>query len=137
MEKHFLGKVAAKALIAKGEEVLMVRDSGKDSAMWDLPGGKINVDESIEAGLRREIKEELGIDINVDSLICSEQVLHKGEGVKYLFITLRATLSNPNSSFDLQPEEIGEIKWFDKNALNEIKMYENCTRALEIYWGSK
>ena len=133
MEQYFVGKVATKAIIAKGDEVLLVRDN-KDATIWDFPGGKINIGESIESGLKREVMEELGISINVDSLIYSEQVLHKGEGVKYLFITLSATLVDPGASFNLQSEEIGEAKWITKDTFNKIELYENCVKPLKIWW---
>ena len=37
--------------------------------MWEFPGGKIEVNESKEAALIREIKEELDVDIQVDDWI--------------------------------------------------------------------
>ena len=37
--------------------------------LWEFPGGKIGADESHAAGLRREIGEELGADVEVQDLI--------------------------------------------------------------------
>ncbi|MFZ1316864.1 MAG: NUDIX hydrolase, partial [Candidatus Saccharimonas aalborgensis] len=28
---------------------------------WDIPGGRINVDESLETALKRELREEIGV----------------------------------------------------------------------------
>ena len=74
MEQHFLGKVATKAIIAKDGKILMTRDN-KDAAIWDLPGGRINVGENVDTGLKREIMEELGVDIRFKALVYSEQLV--------------------------------------------------------------
>lgn len=53
-------RVAVKALIRNDKgEVLLVKEK---SDKWDLPGGGLDHNEEPEAGLKREILEELGID---------------------------------------------------------------------------
>lgn len=45
------------------------RGYGEFQGMWEFPGGKIEVNESKETALIREIKEELDVDIQVDDWI--------------------------------------------------------------------
>lgn len=62
--------VAAVALIDSENRVLLAkRPEGKALAgLWEFPGGKIEAGETPENALKRELKEELGIDINIENL---------------------------------------------------------------------
>jgi ADP-ribose pyrophosphatase YjhB (NUDIX family) len=58
--------VAAAIFDDSGENVLLIkrRDNGK----WEPPGGVLELDETIEDGLRREVREETGAEIEVGPL---------------------------------------------------------------------
>jgi 8-oxo-dGTP diphosphatase len=62
--------VVAAALINDDDEVLLAkRPKGKRLAgKWEFPGGKVEKGESPEAALVRELKEELGIDVEESDL---------------------------------------------------------------------
>src|SRR5579872_5725465 len=62
--------VVAVALVdADGRVLLAERPAGKSMAgLWEFPGGKVRVDETPEAALIRELKEELDIDVTASCL---------------------------------------------------------------------
>ncbi len=62
--------VTAVALIdADGRVLLAKRPEGKNLAgLWEFPGGKVEDGESPEAALIRELREELGIDVEQSCL---------------------------------------------------------------------
>ena len=58
--------VAAAVIRRNGQVFIAQRpDKGLLGGMWEFPGGKIEADESLDACLKREICEELGVDIEV------------------------------------------------------------------------
>lgn len=61
---HFVYRVAA--ILLDGERVLLRRAEGSD--FWSLPGGRVEIMEDAADALRREMREELGEEIEVGPL---------------------------------------------------------------------
>lgn len=61
--------VAAALINDDGEVLLAQRPEGKRLAgKWEFPGGKVEAGESPEQALKRELHEELGIDVSIKDL---------------------------------------------------------------------
>ncbi len=85
--------VAGVILDASATQVLLIQR--RDNNRWEPPGGVLELDETIEDGLRREIKEETGIDIAVDQLTGAYKNMDRG----IVALVFRCTaLSEPVSS---------------------------------------
>lgn len=58
------------AVVFAGENVLITRrpDNKRHAGMWEFPGGKVDPGESPAEALRREIREELDAEIEVDGI---------------------------------------------------------------------
>ncbi len=49
------------AIIVRDGKVLLLHHEKKNARYWVLPGGRLKAGESLEAGLKRELQEELGL----------------------------------------------------------------------------
>lgn len=58
--------VAAAIFDGSGENVLLIKR--RDNGRWEPPGGVLELEETIEDGLRREVREETGAEIEVGPL---------------------------------------------------------------------
>ena len=62
--------IVTAAVIRDGDAVLITRrpPESRHGGMWEFPGGKLDADESPQECLRREVLEELGLEVAVESI---------------------------------------------------------------------
>lgn len=61
--------VVAAVILKEGKVFATQRGYGEFKDGWEFPGGKVEAGESPEEALRREIREELEVEVNVGDLI--------------------------------------------------------------------
>jgi NADH pyrophosphatase NudC (nudix superfamily) len=123
---HFFSNACAAvcALILDSEGKLLVTIRGKDpkKGMLDLPGGFVDPLETIEDALKRELMEELGVDVTDMKYLCSYPNLYVYSGLTYFTIDL-AFICRVEDISTIKPADDVEDAFFiypDKIDLNEI-----------------
>jgi mutator protein MutT len=70
--------VGVAAVIADGGRVLLVRRARAPAeGLWAFPGGRLEQGESLADGVRREVREECGLDVEVGELMDLVEVLEQ------------------------------------------------------------
>jgi mutator protein MutT len=101
------------AIVRDGDHILLERRrSGPELGRWDTPGGKIEPGESPAAALRRELREELGLDATAAVAVATFDAL-EGDGtiVRHHVLALEAAAA------DVRACEGQVLSWFDCTAL--------------------
>src|SRR4029077_16896354 len=63
------------AMIVRGTQILLVEHRKRGERYWVLPGGRLEGLETLEAALRRELREELSLDARVGELVIVSEML--------------------------------------------------------------
>mgnify|MGYP001208049434 CR=1 FL=1 len=100
------------ALMRKDGLVLLgQRPKGSLQGQWEFPGGKIEMGETPEEALKRELQEELGVTATVGDLRLATTHTYGDRGVLILFYDVRFWKGEPKSQHHVdlmwvKPEEI-------------------------------
>ncbi|GAA4968851.1 NUDIX hydrolase [Kineococcus glutinatus] len=113
-------RVAAGVIYRDGRgHVLLVQPTYKDD--WDLPDGYVEPGESPLSAARREVVEELGIELSVTGLLLVDWAPHPSEGDKLLFIFNGGVLSPADRArIAADRREISRADCHDPAALDEL-----------------
>ena len=109
------------ALIQREDGKVLLCDSHKWPGLFTVPGGHVELGETCEDALVREIKEEVGLDIKVVDLVSIQQVIYPSEFWKrahFIFFDYLCSMEG-NQSVIVDTKEIQGTIWSDpKDALN-------------------
>lgn len=122
--------VGVGAVIFRGQQVLLVQ-RGTEPAMgkWSLPGGLVELGESLHDAVRREVREEVGLDIQVlDLIVALDRVIFDAEGkIEYHYVLLDFLCSPETGEKPSPASDVKDCRFF---ALEELPL-DNLTRGTE------
>jgi 8-oxo-dGTP diphosphatase len=114
-------KIIGVAVIWNHEKQILIDrrlPQGAMGGLWEFPGGKIEVGETIEECIKREIYEELGIEIAV-----GEHLITIDHTYSHLRVTLTVHHSQHLAGIP-QAIECDEIRWVSLDELDEFTFPE-------------
>ena len=107
----------------KGDKIFATqRGYGEWKDWWEFPGGKMEVGETPEEALKREIREELSTEISVDEFLCTVEYDYPQFHLKmhcYLcsLLTEALHLNEHEAAKWLSKEELDSVKWLPADML--------------------
>lgn len=121
--------VSVKGVLIRNRKVILVRNN-RDQ--WELPGGKLELQETPVGCVAREIMEELGLEVAAQRILDS-WTYTIAPGVHVVVITygciesteIEAVLSDENS----------ELGWFDIDDIDRLKLPDGYKASIKA-WGS-
>ena len=108
-------RMSSHAVITNLDQQVLLLKATYGSYAWGLPGGGLDVGETIHEALKRECKEELGCEIYIDYL---SGVYYHSAVNSHAFI-FKCVL-NPTQNIQLSNEH-SEYRWFNLDELSEVQ----------------
>ena len=106
------------------DRVLVIRR--RDNNHWEPPGGVLELDETFEEGVRREVLEETGVHITVDRLTGVYKNLNRG----IVALVFRCHANNqPRST----TAEATEVRWMTRDEIKDMMDPAYAVRVLDAF----
>ncbi|MCH5271152.1 MAG: 8-oxo-dGTP diphosphatase MutT [Lachnospiraceae bacterium] len=108
-------EVVAAIILDQGKIFATQRGYGEFKDGWEFPGGKMEQGETPEQALKREIREELDVEIEVGQLFDTVEYDYPS-----FHLTMHCFLCTIKSG-ELVLKEHEAAKWLDKESLNSVE----------------
>ncbi|MFL2640077.1 MAG: NUDIX hydrolase [Dehalococcoidia bacterium] len=108
-------KVAAGVLIKDPNNriLLMKRAHHPRKGYWSYPSGYVDYGEKVETAAKREVMEEVGVEVSIDELIG----VYSEEGNRVILVLYQGTITKGSPS---PGEESEEVAYYSLNELPEM-----------------
>jgi mutator protein MutT len=125
--------VGVGAVVRRGDAVLLER-RGQPPAQgsWALPGGLVDVGERLEEAVRREVREECGIEVEVGPLLgVFEPIVTDDDGrIRYHYVVLDY-LAHYVSGDVTAGDDAAELRWVPFDELREYPLMAATREMIE------
>lgn len=127
-------EVAVKGIVLKEDgKILVIKRSEKEDVfkdLWDTPGGEIEFGENLKQALKREIKEEVGMEVEVLFPINTWSFFRN----KRTYVVGITFLCKPRSKDVSLSGEHKEYKWVCEEEVDKLEMNENLKTELKNFF---
>jgi 8-oxo-dGTP diphosphatase len=121
------------AIIIEGERVLMV-ERGREplAGYWSLPGGVLEVGETLEQAVKREVREETGLLIEpVEIVEIFERIIHDEAGAVEYHYVLVDYRCNVMGGELLAADDACGVAWIERSRLAEYRITDGTVPVIE------
>ncbi|MGH2457728.1 MAG: NUDIX hydrolase [Chloroflexota bacterium] len=125
--------VGVGAIVTRGERVLLARRGHAPAeGAWSIPGGRVELGETLPEALRREIQEECCLDVTVgDVAIVLDRITRRPDGAlvsHYLIVDFWATAASGQARASSDAAAVG---WFTLDEIRQLPTTTNLASYLE------
>jgi 8-oxo-dGTP diphosphatase len=124
--------VGVGAVIVDGDRVVLIRRKFEPlKGQWSLPGGAVELGETLEACVAREMREETGLDVEVGPVIeVFDRITHDAEGRVWFHYVLVDYLCWPRGGALQAGSDVDEVVLADPAALDQFALAEKALKVI-------
>ena len=110
-------------LVERGREPL--------KGYWSLPGGVLETGETLEDGLRREVREETGLEVKVSRLFeVFERIMPDEKGRSEYHYVLLDYLCRASGGALAAGDDVSRVEWVDERSLEKYRITEGTVAVI-------
>ena len=126
-------RVGVGAVVLHQDRVLLVRRGGQPSAgKWSLPGGLVELGETTEEAIRRELLEECAIDVTILGLagVIDRIVLDEERRIRYHYVLVDYA-AEAQSDAVVAGSDAAEACWVNVERVRELDVTDGVVAMID------
>lgn len=125
--------VAVGALVVKGGLILLAR-RGKEPhyGQWSLPGGVVRTGEGLKEAVKRELKEECGVEVEVEDVaeVMEKLVRNEGGRIQYHYVIIDYLATWRGGELKASSDLL-EARWVNRSDLHHYELTDGTLWVIE------
>lgn len=111
-------------VLHRGTLLLVLRDRPPAAGLWSLPGGRVELGESLTDALEREVREETGLDIDIDGFAgIAERIVPDDAGtIEYHFVICDFYARARGATDVVAADDARDVRWVPVGELNDLPL---------------
>ena len=119
-------------VIEEGRILLVKRKYPPKKGNWAIPGGSVNLGESLQAAAEREIMEETGVIIKAKEPVYTFDLIEHDSKGDVIFHYVIVDLLAEYVSGDLHPaDDVSDARWFGPDEIDGLEISETTKTLLD------
>lgn len=112
-------------VIDRGKVLLVLRGKAPAKDMWAIPGGSVDLGETLPAAAEREVLEETGLEIRAGEIIYAFEKIERDEAgqVRFHYVILDLLAEALDPACPLNPaDDVSDAGWFSLADLDRLNL---------------
>jgi 8-oxo-dGTP diphosphatase len=124
-------------VVDRGRVLLVQRGTEPARGQWSLPGGLVEIGESLSNAVAREVREETGLDVEPVELIeLLDRIYREGERVRYHYV-IADYLCRVKGGELCAGSDAAQVRWVERtewNSHSALALDPITVRVIEAGW---
>jgi 8-oxo-dGTP diphosphatase len=118
-------QLAGCVITDRGGKLWLLHRNKKGVTQWELPGGKVEPNESADVAAVRELKEELGVDVRIIRSLGGDEFTEND--IRFVYSWYLADVVNGELSI-CEPETFDDLRAFSLDEMSNLELSGNMKR---------
>ncbi|MBS7645362.1 MAG: NUDIX hydrolase [Candidatus Bathyarchaeia archaeon] len=126
--------VGVGALIMEDNRILLVKrrfEPGR--GLWSIPGGLVELGEPVEEAVKREVREETGIEVELDGLLdVVDNIIFDEDGrVRFHYVLIDYLAHPVGGALSRSSREVVDLRWIEVNRVSRYRVTKTLKRLID------